>query len=147
MIVSTKLGKIKGVDFDTYIEYRHVPYAKPPVGNLRWKAPVPVEAWDGIWDATQYGNRCMAWDMSNQLYDKEFYDSQIFKRTMGEDCLYINIWTPKDFKNKKYPVAFWIHGGAFATGYATEKEFDGKAYCERNVCLLYTSSGSFKSSG
>ena len=65
MVISTKLGKIEGVDFDTCIEYRKVPYAKPPVGDLRWKAPVPVEQWEGILDATKYGNRCMASDLSD----------------------------------------------------------------------------------
>lgn len=136
MVISTKLGKIEGVDFDTCIEYHKVPYAKPPVGDLRWKAPVPVEPWEGILDATKYGNRCMASDLSDAFYGKEFYDNPAFARTMGEDCLYINIWTPKDYKDKKYPVAFWIHGGAFASGYATEKEFDGKAFCERGVILV-----------
>ncbi len=136
MIVETKLGKIEGVAFDTYVEYRRVPYAKPPVGELRWKAPVPAEPWEGVLDGTVYANRCMASQHRDDLYTPEFYSNPMFDRSGSEDCLYLNIWAPKEAQGKRLPVAFWIHGGAFAAGYATELEFGGQAYCERGVILV-----------
>lgn len=136
MIVETKLGKIEGVAFDTYVEYRRVPYAKPPVGELRWKAPVPAEPWEGVLDGTVYANRCMASQHRDDLYTPEFYSNPLFERSFSEDCLYLNIWAPKGAEGKKLPVAFWIHGGAFAAGYATELEFGGQAYCQRGVILV-----------
>ncbi|MCF0186893.1 MAG: carboxylesterase family protein [Bacteroidaceae bacterium] len=136
-MIITKLGKIEGVDMGDYMEYRGVPYAKPPVGELRWKAPEPVEPWEGILEAKEYGNCCVQQPTNDPMYTKEFYDDPVYDRTMSEDCLYVNIWTPKAAEeDRKWPVAVWFHGGAFLGGYATEKEFDGKEYCARGVILV-----------
>ena len=136
MIIETKYGKMSGADMGNYVEYRGVPYAQPPVGELRWRAPVEPKAWDGVFKADTYPARCMQEDQPNALYTKEFYADPAFDRKNAEDCLYINIWTPKEPENQPYPVAFWIHGGAFLGGYATEQEFDGEAYCRRGVILV-----------
>ncbi len=134
-MVSTKYGKLSGVDLGGYTEYRCVPYAKPPVGELRWREPQPPEAWNGVYEATEYASRCMVphWDDSLP-YSRDFRDNPAFDRPQSEDCLYLNIWVPNS--GEKLPVAFWIHGGAFMAGFATEKEFDGKAYCDRGVILV-----------
>lgn len=134
-IIETNYGKMTGVDHGTYLEYRSVPYAKPPVGELRFKAPQKPEKWDGIYEATEYACRCVQEDHLAPPYDKDFYDNPDYKRESSEDCLYLNIWTPVDGEGN-YPVAFWIHGGAFLGGFATEKEFDGKAYADRGVILV-----------
>lgn len=136
MIIETKYGKMSGVDMGDYVEYRGVPYAQPPVGELRWRAPVEPKAWDGVFEADTYPARCMQEKQEDALYKKEFYADPAFDRKDAEDCLYINIWTPKEPGNQPYPVAFWIHGGAFLGGYATEQEFDGEAYCRRGVILV-----------
>lgn len=134
-MITTKYGKISGVDCGSYTEYRSVPYAKPPVGELRWKAPQPPEPWEGVLKATEYKARCMELPMVQRPpYSTDFYDDPGYDRPMSEDCLYLHIWAPKT--GEKLPVAFWIHGGAFLGGYATEKEFDGKAYCDRGVILV-----------
>ena len=136
MITQTKTGAIQGVEFETYREYRSVPYAKPPVGELRWRPPVPVEPWEGVLDGTRYANRCMAIEQPHVLYTPEFYSNPDYRRSFSEDCLYLNIWAPYWNGGEKLPVAFWIHGGGFTNGFATELEFGGKAYCDRGVILV-----------
>lgn len=136
MIVETTYGKIRGVNMGEYVEYRGIPYAQPPVGNLRWKAPRPMEQWKGIYEADTFQNIAMQETMEDSLYTKEFYSNPEFIRQKNEDCLYLNIWMPKNSSDKKLPVAFWIHGGAFMGGYSSELEFDGEAYCKRNVILV-----------
>lgn len=136
MIVETRYGKIEGIDRGSYIEYRGVPYAKPPVGDLRWRAPQEPEPWEGVYQAADFRNRCVQEDYLSPPYDKDFYSHPDFIRPMDEDCLYLHIWAPKDTGEGGLPVAFWIHGGAFLGGSGSELEFDGKAYCERGVILV-----------
>jgi para-nitrobenzyl esterase len=135
-MVETKFGKIVGIDRETYTEYRGIPYAKPPVGKLRWRAPQPMEPWEGVYEATDFRNRCWQAPAMGEPYDKEFYSNPEFFRPMSEDCLYLHIWAPKEAVGKKLPVALWIHGGAFMHGFGSELEFDGKAYCDRGVILV-----------
>ena len=148
-IVTTKVGQLSGVDMGSYTIFKGVPYAKPPVGELRFKAPQPLEPWDGIYHAKEFNKACIQQlSTEDPLYGPEFYSEKEWIRDQSEDCLYINIWVPNDVLDsvaeadgsgplkKKLPVAFWIHGGAFLSGYATEKEFDGEAYCKRGVILV-----------
>ena len=105
-------GQVRGVETATagVDLYKGIPYAAPPVGDLRWKAPQPVVV-------------------------KEFYQEGDPMRS--EDCLYLNVWTPASGKtDAKLPVAFWIHGGAFMGGFGYEKEFDGEAFARRGVVLV-----------
>ena len=135
IMVETKYGKIKGVDCGEYVEYRGIPYAKPPVGEFRWKAPQPLDAFDGVYQATEFKSRSMQDDgFSAPPYSKDFYNDPAYERPVSEDSLYLNIWAPKNAVN--CPVAIWIHGGAFLSGYSSEKEFDGAAYCKRGVILV-----------
>lgn len=133
-MVETKYGMITGVDMGDHVEYRGIPYAKPPVGELRWRAPQRPEVFHGIYEATDFRNKCMQAEGSSPPWDKDFYDNPSFDRPMSEDCLYLHIWAPKE--GKDCPVAFWIHGGAFLGGWASEKEFDGAAYCRRGVIFV-----------
>ncbi len=134
-MVETRYGKIEGIDRGEYIEYRGVPYAKPPVGDLRWKAPQPPDKFDGVYSATEFRSKSLQRTGHNgPPYDKDFYDDPAYERPVSEDCLYLNIWAPKDAKG--CPVAMWIHGGAFLGGSASEKEFGGAAYCKRGVILV-----------
>lgn len=133
-MIQTKYGKLEGIDRGWYTEYLGVPYAKPPVGELRWKAPQPPEPFDGVYGATRFADMSMQSEHSSPPWDKDFYDDPNYKPSPGEDCLYLNIWAPKDAKD--CPVAFWIHGGAFMGGNASEKVFDGAEYCRRGVILV-----------
>ncbi len=134
-MIETKYGRIEGVDQGDYVEYRGVPFAKPPVGDLRWKAPQPPEPFAGVYQATEFKAKSVQEDgHSGPPYDRDFHDDPGFERPSSEDCLYLNIYAPKDAKG--CPVALWIHGGAFMGGYSSEKEFDGAAYCHRGVIFV-----------
>lgn len=132
--IKTKYGELAGVDCGDYVVYKSVPYAKPPVGELRWRAPQPVEPWEGVLEATEFHGRCMQDDPSGPPWDKDFYDDPSYMTDATEDCLYLHIWAPKDAHDA--PVALWIHGGAFMAGWSFEKEFDGAAYCKRGVIMV-----------
>ncbi len=133
-MIQTNYGPISGVDMGTYTEYRGIPYAAPPIGPLRWKAPQPPAPFDGVYEAHSFRNKCVQTEGSSPPWDKDFYDDPSFDRPMDEDCLYLHIWAPNQAEN--CPVAFWIHGGAFLSGWATEKEFDGAAYCKRGIIFI-----------
>lgn len=141
MQIQTKKGIVEGVDMDTHVIFKGIPYAKPPVGDLRWREPQEMEPWDGVFKADKFGNITIQ-DLPDPEHPimgrfvKEFYSNPDFIPEMSEDCLYLNIWTPKDAKGKKLPVAFWIHGGGFGGGYNCELEFDGEAYCKKDVILV-----------
>lgn len=133
-MIETNYGKIAGIDKGDYVEYRGIPYAKAPVGELRWKAPQKPDPFDGVYQAFDFRQKCMQAEGSSPPWDKDFYDDPSYDRPMSEDCLYLHIWAPKDAKG--CPVAFWIHGGAFLGGWASEKEFDGSAYCRRGIIFV-----------
>lgn len=132
--IQTTYGQLAGVDCGDYVLYKGVPYAQPPVGELRWRAPQPLAPWDGTYHATSWRNKCMQEHMPDDLYDKEFYDDPAFDGPMSEDCLYLHIWAPKGAKDA--PAAVWYHGGAFMGGYSFEKEFDGADYAKRGVIMV-----------
>ena len=133
-MIGTRYGLIEGVDRGGYMEYRGIPYAKPPVGELRWRAPQPPEPWEGVWPATDFRNKCVQISHNVPPYDKDFYDDPAWDRPMSEDCLYLHVWAPKGARD--CPVALWMHGGAFLGGWGSEKEFDGAAWCARGVILV-----------
>ena len=136
-MVKTRLGMIQGQEQDGCMTFFGVPYAQPPVGELRWKAPQPLQPWEGVRKADTYPHRSMQTKPREVgFYDKEFRDDPRYIPEPSEDCLYLNIWTPKHVEGRKLPVAFWIHGGAFMGGSGIEKEFDGIAYAKRDVILV-----------
>lgn len=131
-------GKVVGVELDNSVVYRGIPYAAPPVGELRWAKPQPVAEWEGVKLCDTFGNAAIQaeHDPNDGVYGTEFYAEDA---EMSEDCLYLNIWTPKMASNhpeKKLPVAIWIHGGAFSAGWGHEIEFDGDAWAKRDVILV-----------
>lgn len=137
MVIETKKGPVAGVPMEGYTVFKGIPYAKPPVGELRWKAPREMDNWTEVYPADCFQNRSaqMA-DRTAGFYDREFFDEAKYETPLSEDSLYLNIWTPAWEADEKLPVAFWIHGGAFLGGYGHEKEFDGAAYCKRGVILV-----------
>lgn len=132
-------GQIQGVPTATkgVIAYKGVPFAAPPVGDLRWKEPQPVVAWEGVKIADKYGAAAWqtAWD-PNSFYGREWRASGSVP--FDEDCLYLNVWTPAaGQKNKKLPVAMWIHGGGYREGFGFEPEMDGgEDWASRGVILV-----------
>jgi len=98
-IVQISSGAIRGAVADGVISFKAIPYAKPPLGPLRWRAPQPVDHWDGIRDATKFGPECM----------------QVDNVPKSEDCLILNVWKPRDTAGP-LPVMVWIYGGALVHG-------------------------------
>jgi len=105
--VETKSGKVRGMaDSETATcSWKGIPYAAPPVGELRWRSPEPVQKWDGILEATKIRPICMQNCLMAAL------DTT---KEMSEDCLYLNIWRPA--KSGEFPVMLWIHGGGYTSG-------------------------------
>ncbi|KAJ3645076.1 hypothetical protein Zmor_022763 [Zophobas morio] len=97
---------------NTYFKFQGIPYAKPPLGELRFKAPVPAEPWTGVFDATKEGQVC---------YHRDLFKNGVLSG--GEDCLFLNVYTktlPSNDNNVLRPVLFWVHGGAFYMGSGNE---------------------------
>jgi para-nitrobenzyl esterase len=132
-------GKVIGVQTSTegIIAYKGIPFAAPPIGDLRWKEPQPVVPWEGVMVANAYGDAASqtTWDPES-FYGREWRASGSVPFT--EDCLYLNIWTPAAGKtSKKLPVAMWIHGGGYREGFAYEPEMDGgEDWVSRGVILV-----------
>lgn len=137
--VQTKSGIIEGLPAaDPRItSFKGIPFAKPPVGNLRWHAPVPVEKWDGVLKAWNYGPISVQptpYYNPDDLYCREWsVDKDI---PMSEDCLYLNVWTPANKADEKLPVYVWIYGGGFQTGFTAEMEFDGERIARRGIVVV-----------
>ncbi|RZC40939.1 esterase [Asbolus verrucosus] len=134
IVVEVKQGLLKGkvrTDFrdGSYCSFQGIPYAKPPLGKLRFKAPQPPESWKGIRDATEEGNEC--------------YSRHVFLQHIvgSEDCLVLNVYTPeifaKEIKCTLKPVMVWIHGGAFLCG-SSKFELYGPDYLIREDVVIVT---------
>lgn len=134
-IVRVSSGELRGeVRSSGTRVFRGVPYAKPPVGLLRWKSPLPPDNWDGVRDAIEFGPSCPQ-PVSNGFYAKEFSSSS--PKRESEDCLYLNIWAPPTNEASRCPVLFYIHGGSFILGSGDTVTFDGEAFCKKG-CILVT---------
>lgn len=141
MQIKTKYGIVEGIAQNECIVFKGIPYAKPPVGDLRWKPPKEPECWKQVYSADRFSNRCEQRAMTRNnpmeaMFIKEFYDNPDYLPDMSEDCLYLNIWIPRERNQEHLPVAFWIHGGAFSGGYGSEMEFDGEEYCKRGIIFV-----------
>ncbi len=133
---STENGEVAGLPAGNQgiSIFKGIPYAKPPVGNLRWKAPQPAENWEGIYNAYSFSDipmQCRVPETS--MYKKEFYPVDLPR---SEDSLYLNIWTPAKSQDEKLPVALWIYGGGFVQGYSDKMETDGDAFAKRGVIYV-----------
>ena len=120
--VTTTLGQIAGTTDDGCIVFRGVPFAQPPVGDLRWRPPEPLDAWNGVRDATAFSASAMQRALAGDVGDLIGIPAQ----TQSEDCLYLNVWTPA-CDDRKRPVMVWIHGGGNTVGSGTQPRIDGRA--------------------
>jgi para-nitrobenzyl esterase len=126
--VKIDIGTIEGKAHGAVRTFLGIPYASPPVGDLRWKPPVPPAKWTGVRPATEFGSRCM----QNRVYsDMIFRDPGI-----SEDCLSLNVWTPAKTPKAKLPVMVWIHGGGFMAGASSEPRQDGSILATHGVVVV-----------
>ncbi len=109
--------------------FKGVPFAAPPVGDLRWKPPAPAIPWDGVRNADTWGTRCM----QGQMFDGPLVSRE---KTMGEDCLYLNVWAPAATPDSRLPVLVVFHGGGFAAGSASEPRTDGEWFARQGIVVV-----------
>jgi para-nitrobenzyl esterase len=129
-IVAVAQGKLQGEEKYGVFRFLGVPFAAPPVGTRRFKAPAPAESWDGTREATRYGPVCPQnpSPLEALLGAREPYEQD-------EDCLTLNIWTPSPGADR-LPVMVWIHGGAFTQGTGRAPWYDGTAFARRGVVCV-----------
>lgn len=120
--------------------FKGIPFAAPPVGENRWRAPQPAKDWDGVLKAYEFAPVPMQVRQEiddNNIYTREWHvDPDI---AMDEDCLYLNIWTPAKKADEKLPVYVWIFGGGLQVGHTAEMEFDGERIARRGIVVVTVS--------
>ncbi len=109
------------------LAFKGIPYATPPISDLRWREPKPVSGWTDVRDATKFGAVCM--QPETQLFG-------IRRSQMSEDCLYLNVWTPSLTPTVPAPVMVFIHGGSFITGSGSQPQYDGANLANRGVVVV-----------
>lgn len=130
LIVSTPLGRLRGVTEEGVASFKGVPYAAPPCDKRRMRPAAPVESWDGVRDATRYGPTTAQWPYIEPL--GQFLVEPIIP---GDDCLNLNVWTP-DPSSSGLPVMVWIPGGGFTWGTGATAVYNGKRFARDGVVCV-----------
>ena len=135
-VVQTNAGAVSGTlnkDGDIYI-FKGIPFAAPPVGALRWKAPQPVHPWSGVKKCDTFGPSPMQNSPAPfSMWTEEFL---IPKEPISEDCLYLNVWTGVKSANEKRAVLVWIYGGGFSSGGSAVPIYDGEAMAKKGIVFV-----------
>jgi para-nitrobenzyl esterase len=122
-VIQLHSGPIQGKTENGVHIFLGIPYAAPPIGELRWQPPQEVASWTQVRNSTQFGPSCPQPNQSDS-------------GTFSEDCLYLNAWTPAQISDEKLPVMVWIHGGAFNFGSASQPEYYGKNLAQKGVVVI-----------
>jgi para-nitrobenzyl esterase len=126
--VTTANGTLEGTNESGIHVFRGVPFAAPPVGNLRWREPQPVKSWTGVRKADKFGPRAMQLPV--------FGDMNFRSNGMSEDCLYLNIWTPSKTGKDRLPVLVYFYGGGFIAGDGSEPRYDGESMSRKGIVAI-----------
>lgn len=145
-LVKTKQGVYRSVRSNAgYALFRGIPYAKPPVGGLRWRAPEEAEPFDGVRICDTYGDACAQYDRWGSAVDDINDDSghpyihienYPYPPKMSEDCLYLNVYTPAETADERLPVMIYIHGGGLQQWYGSDYEYCGDGFCKEGIVLV-----------
>ena len=123
--VKTQYGVLEGIEEDGVKKFLGVPFAQAPVGELRWKAPQPVQSWEGVRDAKQFGD--------DPMQPSIFGDMSFRGKAKSEDCLYLNIWTTAKTTADALPVLIYFNGGGLMAGSGSEPRYDGTSIAKEGV--------------
>jgi para-nitrobenzyl esterase len=127
--IRVETGLVQGVVENGLIVYRGIPFAAPPIGELRWRPPLPSAHWKGVRQADKFAPGCMqepVWASVVGQADLPF----------SEDCLYLNIWTPARSPKERLPVMVWIHGGGFVSGFTSLRLYSGDNLAKKGVVVV-----------
>jgi para-nitrobenzyl esterase len=130
-VVTLSLGQLEGSHQGAMFAFKGVPFAAPPVGERRWLPPQPVEPWEGVLQAVQFGMTAPQNPIPAGPGPRDEPEPQ------SEDCLYLNIWSP-GLDNRRRPVMVWIHGGAFSIGSGSAPMYEGSVLAQRNDVVVVT---------
>lgn len=128
-VVKTRSGKLEGVAEQSVLAFKGIPYAAAPVGALRWREPEPETPWQGVRKADKYGKACIQTPGLSAANGGD-------PGPLGEDCLYLNIWTPRADPSAKLPVMVWIHGGAYVFGAGGLAVYDGQPLARKGAVVV-----------
>jgi para-nitrobenzyl esterase len=121
-------GLLQGTLEDGLTVYRGIPFAMPPTGDLRWRAPQPAAKWEGTRQAAKFGPSCVQGMMNPSAASQG--------PGMSEDCLYLNVWTPAKSARDRIPVLVWIYGGGFNAGATSVPVYSGERLARKGVVLV-----------
>ncbi len=133
---TTQAGVVEGVAEQGVAIYRGIPFAAPPVGPDRWRAPQPFPAWQGVRPATAFGHNC--WQSVSPKGFGPWTHEYVIQGDISEDCLFLNVWTGLNPapKAEKRPVLVWVHGGGFNSGSGSIPIYDGAAFARRGIVVV-----------
>ncbi len=123
IVVKTDSGSVSGLQQDNLRVFHGIPFAAPPTGDLRWRAPAPVQPWEGVKNATQYSATCPQPGSADSP-------------KMSEDCLYLNVWTPAKSADEKLPVMVFFYGGGFKSVAGSMPLYNGTTLAEKGVIVV-----------
>jgi carboxylesterase type B len=136
--IQVDTGSVKGVlnEKSAVTSFKGIPFAAPPIGDLRWKAPVPAAKWTGVLDAEHFGNSCVQVTRHGTSGGRAFSSESRVPNETSEDCLYLNVWTPAKTSSDKLPVMVWIYGGGFQVGSGAVPIYDGEGLAAKGVVVV-----------
>ena len=135
--VRTTSGQVSGVTLKSGVRaFKGIPFAAPPVGELRWKLPQPAPTWEGVRKADTFANVCVQPSQPNRLPNKNVTVDLPDSPKTSEDCLYLNLWTAASRANERRPVMVWIFGGAYSEGGGNSPHNDGENLAKKGVILV-----------
>src|SRR4051812_8642518 len=127
-VVKIANGTLQGLNESGIRTFKGIPFAAPPVGDLRWREPQPVKNWEGVRKADKFGPRAMQRAV--------FGDMNFRSDGVSEDCLYLNVWTPAKSANDKLPVMVYFYGGGFIAGDGSEPRYDGESMARNGIVTI-----------
>jgi len=133
-VVRTDAGKVSGSSLQGIRIFKGIPFASPPTGELRWKPPMPAKTWKGVRKCVEFGPSPM--QAKPAPFGPWTGPYLISPSPIGEDCLYLNVWTPANKAGEKLPVLVWIYGGGFSSGGSSCRIYDGKAMASKGIVVV-----------
>jgi para-nitrobenzyl esterase len=136
--VQTKYGTVLGVinDNKTVVTFKGIPYAAPPVGDLRWREPQAPPSWEGVRDGSKFCASCMQKRAFNWLPERPYPEEFLVQDSISEDCLYLNIWTPAKTASDNLAVFVYIHGGGYTEGSGSIAVYDGEELAKKGIIVI-----------